>query len=101
MRLHTEAGFIKKSKEPCLLDEENPAYLVNKYHLLKSYYENLKATFEEYKKDKECDKQEHGRNHHRQRGKNIKFGYRQKNMIALELNRIGKEVDRLHRLIQQ
>lgn len=101
MRLHTEADFIRKSKELCLLDEENHADLLNKYHRLKSYHESLTTTFGEYKRDKECDKSEHGKYHNRRRGVNISFGYRQKNMMAFELNRIGKEVDRLAGLIQQ
>lgn len=99
MRILTEADFIRKSKEPCALNEESPADLVNKYHALKAYLESLTTTFGEYKRDKECDKSEHGRHHHRQRGVNIKFGYRQRNMIALELNRIGKEVERLNKLL--
>lgn len=98
MRLLTIPDFISKSKERCALNEENHTDLVNKYHYLKSYLENLKVTFDEYRKDKECDKSEHGKRQ-RKRGENIKFNYRQSNMLKTEINRIGKEVDRLVKLI--
>lgn len=99
MRLYTEADFSRKSREAITFDPENPDEVKAHIDYLKYYHENLKSTLGEYKRDRIMDKVMHIKHPYKKSGDFEKLTSRYKNQITFELNRIGKEVDRLHKLI--